>query len=93
MLPFLKNKSKNSGVIITERSSRTGPIEESEQNPIDSDPIEVCAIDLLQAIIAKDVKGMASAIRSAFEIMEAGETTEENDFKAQNQKAAIEGYE
>lgn len=66
MLPFLKKKSQV-GVIVTTRPSDESKQDESHE----SDPIEYCAEDLMNAVHNKDKKAVAEAIRSAFDILES----------------------
>lgn len=90
LLPFMKPKKAQSGVIVENRG--VAPEPKPEENQIDD--IEICANDLLTAIENKDVKGMAIAIRAAFECMQAEQENssleEDNSFAAQNIKAAQE---
>lgn len=67
MLPFLpKKQGMVSGLIIKNRTP-----DKPEENQDDKDAsIHACAQDLITAIHNKDTKGVAEAIRSAFEIME-----------------------
>jgi hypothetical protein len=82
LLPFLKKKPAAAvGVIVKTRT----PDEKPEQDQDDSSAgIEACAHDLLTAIEAKDVKGIADALQAAFEIAdsqphEEGEHTNESE--------------
>lgn len=64
MLPFLK-KSKEAGA--------SGPVETIEREPDDGssfDSMDAAAQDLIDAVHSKDVKSVASALRSAFELCE-----------------------
>lgn len=61
MLPFLK-KPKAAGLIVEQRAS---------DKPSDISEMETCAQDLLAAIEAKDIKGMAAALQAAFELADS----------------------
>lgn len=71
VLPFL-NKNKNQGVaglIIKQRTPDEKPQENQED---DQDAaINACAQDLISAVHARDVKAVAEAMRSAFDILES----------------------
>lgn len=58
-------KKPQVGVIVTTR-----PADESKQAEHE-DPIEYCAEDLMKAVHANDKKGVAKALRDAFEILDA----------------------
>lgn len=64
MLPFLRNKQE---------ASASSPVESMERKPDDGaeyDSLESAAEELCLALEAKDYKGAAAALRSAFELME-----------------------
>lgn len=61
MLPFLK-KSKQVGVIVEQRK----PDKPSENSEMDA-----CASDLLSAIEAKDIKGIAAALKAAHDLADS----------------------
>lgn len=65
MLPFLKKNKE---------ASASAPVDSLERKPDSAeseyDPLEACAEDLLQAMEKKDVKMLAAALRSAFELCE-----------------------
>jgi hypothetical protein len=68
MLPFLKNRDEAS-------SSEPIPhqMRESDDDDLDDyDEMESVAEDLIKAIKSDSIKGIAEALRSAFEIYEAG---------------------
>jgi hypothetical protein len=65
MIPFLKNKQDASASAPVDSIKRE-PDEES-----DYDGLEACVEDLCHAIEKKDYKAGASALRAAFELMEA----------------------
>lgn len=65
MIPFLKNKQDASASAPVDSIKRE-PDEES-----DYDGLESAAEDLCNAIKAEDYKAAASALRAAFELMEA----------------------
>lgn len=91
MLPFLKNKNSGvAGLIVKSRVPDEKP--ESDESEDKDAAIHACAQDLISAIQVKDVKAVAEAIRSAFEILDSmphfeGEHTEPHSYDAQNQKA------
>lgn len=73
MLPFLKNKTKN-GTGIVERLHRPEDSykqQQTEETSTDSNDLEICAIDILKAIKTNDIKGLADAIKAAFEICDS----------------------
>lgn len=65
LLPFLKDKRKETGVIVQERS----PDAPSDQP--DGSAIEAAAQDILRAISDNDAKHLALAIKAAFDICES----------------------
>lgn len=78
-----------SGVIVRERE----PDQKDEPDSSEpSDAAMACARDLLRAIEAKSVKGIADALYDAFTIMDSephveGEHVEPHSYEAQNIKA------
>lgn len=69
MLPFLKER-KVAGIIISQRK----PDENKEQSQDDSsndEALRACAAELIRAVGAGDEAGVAMAIKSAFEILDA----------------------
>lgn len=64
MLPFLKNSKEASGSGPQEKVTR-------EHDDEDFDSIEVAAQDVIDAVHAKDVKALASALRAAFELCDS----------------------
>lgn len=64
MLPFLKNKE---GSV----SAPTETIHRESDEESDFDSLEVAAQDLCDAIHSKDYKGVASALRAAFDLLES----------------------
>lgn len=93
MLPFLKRKDASiAGTIIKTRAPDDS--NESEQPDDPSASHEACARDLLKAIEAKDIKGIAAALYDAFTVMESEPHKEETNtpaphsYEAQNIKAA-----
>lgn len=62
----MKPKKAQTGLIINEVKT-----EKPEANQQDNADLEICATDLLAAIQRKDIKAMAEAMRSAFEILES----------------------
>ncbi len=67
MIPFLKRKDEASVSIPADKIKRE-PDDDSEE---DYDGLEAAAEDLCHAIKAEDYKAAASALRAAFELMEA----------------------
>lgn len=61
MLPFLR-KPKASGLIVEQRKA---------DKPNEPSEMDACAQDLLSAIEAKDVKGIAAALQAAFELADS----------------------
>ena len=103
MLPFLKlqNQSAAAGIMTKLRKPDEKPVDAenieqpSETEQLAMEAIESCARDLLRAIHAQDIKKMAEALYSAFEIADAlphqeGPHENDNSFKSQNAKAAQE---
>lgn len=89
MLPFLRHKKNNAGLIVKQRSPDVSSGDEAEGSAPDG--MEAAAQDLMDAISAGDAGKVASALRAAFQIAdsephEEGEHT--NDFDSQNEKAA-----
>jgi len=91
MLPFLpKKQGMVSGLIIKNRKP-----DKPEENQEDKDAsIHACAQDLIDAVHNKDVKGVAEAMRSAFEILDSQpheegphEKPSPHSYDAQNMKA------
>lgn len=65
MLPFLKKDQE---------ASAAGPVESIRREPdegADYDVLESAAEDLATAIHAKDIKGIAAALRAAFELCDS----------------------
>lgn len=65
MLPFLKNKMEGSSSEPVEIKKRE-PDEES-----DYDGLHACAEDLMNAVHAKDIPGIAEALRAAFQVCDS----------------------
>lgn len=90
MLPFLKNKQQKAsqtGVIVKQRGSDEVP--EDDSNP----GIEACAMELIIGMHTKDVKMVAKAIQSAFEILESQPHEESpHTYASQNIKATGDEY-
>lgn len=86
--PFLKAKDQRvSGLIIEHRKPDEKPEAEEQDYGI-----ETCARDLLNAVEAKDIKGIAEALKSAFDILESqphDEYPHDESYEAQNRKAAL----
>lgn len=67
MLPFLKNKIKPQvGVIVKQRA----PDAAEDKNDPEA-ALEACAIDLIDAVHARDIKKVAQVLKDAFELMES----------------------
>ena len=65
MLPFLKRNKD---------ASASGPVDSIKREPDEGaeyDALEAAAEDLSRAIDAKDIKGMAAALRAAFELCDS----------------------
>lgn len=92
MLPFLaKQKHQSAGVIMKTRK----PDETSEKTDESGDDagLEAAAHDLHSAVHSGDIKGIASALRAAFEILDSmphEEGPHTNDYDSQNELAAKE---
>jgi hypothetical protein len=65
MIPFLNKAKPQAGLLTVERK----PDETKEENP--DDGIEACAQDLTNAIHAHDIKAVAAALKSAFELLDS----------------------
>lgn len=65
MLPFLKKDRGNAG-IATEYRKPDQP-EEAK----DDDGLESCAADLMRSLNENNTKGIAAALRAAFEILDS----------------------
>lgn len=70
MLPFLKNRDKQSGGIVHKYKSPDGGIK-SEPTYSDGDDLRECASDLLKAVQSNDINAVAEAIRAAFTILDS----------------------
>lgn len=66
LLPFLKNKRKETGVIVQERSP-----DAPESDEGDDTGLHAAAQDILRAISDNDSKHLALAIKAAFDICES----------------------
>lgn len=92
MLPFLRKNNDNaaSGLIVKTRN----PDEKPENQEDDSAaPIDSCSMALINAIHAKDHKGVSQAIKDAFDILESmphDEYDSKHDYDSQNAKAGEE---
>lgn len=86
MLPFLKAKPQQTGVIVQARKP-----DEGKEKPAEDQGLMACAQDLISAIETKDAKAVASALRAAHEICEGGESEDSEEpsphtYDAQNIK-------
>ncbi len=91
MLPFLKNKEKQQSAVMVKQRAPDQPEQEDDKSASHM----ACAQDLLKAIESKDIKGIAEALQSAFEIMDSephveGEHVSPHSYDAQNEKAGQE---
>lgn len=69
MLPFLKRREQATpGLIVTTRTPDEKP-EENQDDPTAA--MKACAQDLINAIKADDVQGVADALYDAFDIRES----------------------
>ncbi len=82
MLPFLKNKKRDAGISMTYRKRDEEPNErqQDEVHPA----VMAAAEDIMRAISQNDVKHLALAIQSAFQILdsmphEEGEHTNDDE--------------
>lgn len=92
MLPFLKSKQNQSGVITTTRKPDEVPKEDQDDS---GDGMKACAEDILRAISSKDSDHLAEALHAAFQIFDAAphkEADHESDgsYEDQNEKASDE---
>lgn len=72
MLPFLKNKEAMS-------ASTSEPVVRKHDDESEYDMLESAAEDLISAVHSKDVKGVCSALRAAFEMCESQPHEENNE--------------
>ncbi len=75
MVPFLKKRNQNQGVIVTERA----PDEADDKNPSDIDDLETAAHDLINAIHSRNAKDVAEAFRHLCEICDTNPSIEDNE--------------
>lgn len=69
-LPFMRKKESGiAGVAIKRRTPDEKPME--AEQPSDNSAMEAAASDLLRAFEAKDVKHIALALQSAFQIYDS----------------------
>lgn len=92
-LPFLK-KQNVAGLIISHRKPDGGKEEEKTEGQEDHGLMS-CSDEILRAISNKDSSALASALRSAFQILDSEPHNEEGshtneDYDSQNEKAARE---
>lgn len=88
MLPILnKKQGQVAGLIIKNRTPDEKPEEDQDNS---SYGVEACAKDLIDAVHAKDIKRVAEALKSAFDVLESipHEEIEPHSYDAQNIKAA-----
>lgn len=70
-LPFLKNKQAGSAGVMMKYRQPDESKEENSSEDSEVDALRACASDLIKAVGANDEKGVAEALKSAFEICEA----------------------
>lgn len=96
MLPFLKRDYKTQGIMIEDRKpdekEQVKEETDSENDESDQD-LKACAMDLIKAVHARDAKGVAEALRAAFQVADAepheeGPHVEPHSYDSQNQKAS-----
>lgn len=86
MLPFLRSPRQQTGVIV----QKTSP--EGLKSDDSGIALESCAEDFHNASKSGNFKGMAAALRAAFEILESESHKEgSNTYESQNELAAKEG--
>jgi hypothetical protein len=92
ILPFLAKKNQQAaGIIIKTRQ----PDEPEASSDSSSEAIEACAQDLINAVHAHNIKGVADAMKSAFDILESmpheenEESASPHSYEAQNMKAGV----
>ncbi len=85
MLPFMQKKSV-AGLIIQSRK----PDETAEPSDSPDAGLEAAASDLIDAVHAKDAKGVTAALRAAWELMDAPQDSQDESFASQNAKAGQE---
>lgn len=90
MLPFLKQKSHQTGVIVKERAPDMDS--ESELPVTEAEELEACIHDIMSAMTSKDVKQIASHVKALHDIlhqyMGSESESDSNDYQSQNAKAA-----
>jgi len=69
LLPFLKQNARQTGVIMQERNS-------DEQSTSDAG-MTAAARDLHDALQTNDIKGIAAALKAAYELCESGSSDED----------------
>lgn len=74
-LPFLQDKKRMVAIIMGKRHD-DGSVEVGNPDGSPMDGIMSAAADLMKAIHAKDVKMVAEALKSAFEILDEDEPEE-----------------
>lgn len=68
-LPFLKPRQQP-GLIVSKRKPDGGS-EESHMEGEEDAGLDACSEDLIRAMHAKDAKGVTSALKAAFEILDS----------------------
>jgi hypothetical protein len=69
MLPYLKPR-RVAGLIVA-KTKPQGGIEDLHEAGSEDEAIIACAEDMIRAMHAKDAKSLASALKAAFEIVDA----------------------
>jgi hypothetical protein len=87
MLPWMKKKDQQVTPSLTIKTREPDKTEENQEHA----GIHACAQDLLSAIQANDVKGIADALKAAFEIADAsphveGEHIEPHSYDASKEE-------
>lgn len=77
MLPFLKSKQMAGSIIA--KTKPEGGLEPESQEGQDDPGLMSAAEDLISAVNMKDASAVASALRSAFDILDAGPEPMEGD--------------
>jgi len=73
VLPFLKQKPQASGVVTQVRAP-----DQPEENSMTD--LESAAEDILRSINMKDVKGLAQALKAAYDMCESTEESSEDEY-------------
>lgn len=74
MLPFLKRKPTPAPTVVNRKPDEPG-------EPTEDQGLSSCARDLIEAVHNRDEKGVAAAIKAAFEICETYPHEETHEFE------------